>query len=59
MELKDRILRFRAKNRMNQQQLAELIGIHRSTLSALENHSKKFQKTTELAVEMFLERHGY
>jgi len=59
MELKHRILRFRAKKRMSQQQLADLIGIHRSTLSTLENNSEKCKKITVLTVEIFLEERGY
>ncbi|RPJ25968.1 MAG: XRE family transcriptional regulator [Nitrosopumilales archaeon] len=58
MELKDRILRFRAKKKMSQQQLADLIGIHRTTLSALENNSEKCKQTTILTVEIFLEERG-
>ena len=59
MELNDRILRFRAKKKMSQQQLSDLIGMHRTTLSALEHGSRKCKKTTVLTVEIFLEERGF
>lgn len=56
MGLSDRIILFRAKHRITQQQLAEKCGVSKQTILAIENGTQVPSKITRAKIELVIGR---
>ena len=54
-DLKERIIRFRAKNRITQREMAEKCGISSQTLCSIETGQQTPGKITRTKIELVLE----
>ena len=54
-DLKERVIRYRAKNRLTQRQMAEKCGISPQTLCSIETGQQTPGKMTQIKIELVLE----
>lgn len=55
MELKDMMVRYRAKNRMTQTDLAQECGVSLQTINSVENGTQTPSKVTEAKIRLVVE----
>ena len=54
MELGDKILEFRARHNMSQEDFANLVQVNVMTINAIENNKRKPLRTTAKKIEMIM-----
>ena len=54
MKLADRVLEYRARERINQQELAERVGVSKQTIYSIENGLQDPSKVTLAKIELVI-----
>ena len=56
MELKDKMIRYRAKHKLSQKAFADLVGVSTQTICTVETGQQTPKATTKAMIEMILEK---
>lgn len=57
-ELSDKMVRFRAKHRINQKQLAQMCGLSTQTINSVETGQQNPSRVTEAKIRLVVEEKG-
>lgn len=52
--LQERMIRYRARERINQQELANRCGLSKQTINSIENETQKPSKVTQAKIELVI-----
>lgn len=56
--LQERMIRYRARERINQQELANRCGLSKQTINSIENETQEPSKVTQAKIELVIGEEG-